>query len=103
MLVVALFALDPPELSFKLVNGHIDAPIGVLARFGADENLAVLGLGNDFHTRVTALVAVNDYFDSIDAVIVLRKLGGLFLGVPSNSFGYLDVFAADCKKQIYSP
>jgi hypothetical protein len=103
MLVVTLLALDSPKLPFELVNGHINTPIGILARLGADENLAVLGFGNDFHTRVAALVAVNDYFDPIDAVIVLGKLGGLFLGMPSNSFGYLDVFAADCKKQIYSP
>jgi hypothetical protein len=97
MLIVTLLALDSPELSFELVNGHINAPIGILARFGADENLAVLGFGNDFHARIATLAAIYDHLDPIDAVVVFGKLGRLLLRVPSDSFGYFDMFTGDCE------
>jgi hypothetical protein len=103
MLVVALLAFDLPELSLKLVNGHVNTPIRILTFFGANENLTVLGLGDNFHARITALVAVYYHFDSIDAVIILWKFGGFLLGVRSDRFGYFDMFAADCKKQVFSP
>jgi len=103
VLVVSLLALYSPELSLKLMNGHINAPVGILACFATNKNLAVLGLRNNLHVRITALVAVYNHFDPIDTTVVFGKFGSLFICVPSDSFCYFNMFTADCKKQYYSP
>jgi hypothetical protein len=103
MFVVPLLALDSSELAFKLMNCHINAFIGIIARLGANENLAMLGFGNHFHARIATLVSVYDHLDPGDAVIILGKLGGLPLGVRPDSFGYFDMFTGNCKKQDHSP
>jgi hypothetical protein len=87
--VVSFPALFSSELSFKLVNGHINAPVGILACFGANS--------------VATLVAVYNHLNPIDTIVILGKLGSLCLGMASDSFGYFDMFAADGKKQDYSP
>jgi hypothetical protein len=101
--VVSFPALFSSELSFKLVNGHINAPVGILACFGANKNLAVLGFRDNLHARVATLVAVYNHLNSIDTIVILGKLGSLCLGMASDSFGYFDMFAADSKKQDHSP
>jgi hypothetical protein len=103
VLVVSLLALCSPELSFKLMNGHIDAPVSILTSFGTDENMAVLGFRDNLHARIATLATVYNHFDPIDTIVVLGKLRSLFLRVPSDSFGYVDMFTADCEKQNYSP
>jgi hypothetical protein len=103
MFVVPLLALDSSELAFELVNCHINAFIGIIARLGANENFAVLGFGNYFYARIATLVPVYDHLDPGDAVVILGKLGGLLLGVRSDSFGYFDMFTGDCEKQDHSP
>ncbi len=103
MLVVPLLALDSPELSLELMNGHVNTPIGILTLFGTDENLAVLGFGNDFHARIATLASVYYHLHPIDAAVILGKLSRLFLCVLSDSFGYFDMFTGNCKKQDHSP
>jgi hypothetical protein len=103
VLVVSLLALCSPELSFKLMSSHIDAPVSILASFGTYENLAVLGFRYNLHARIATLATIYNYFDPTDAIVVLGKLGSLFLRVPPDSFGYFDMFTADCEKQNYSP
>jgi len=103
MFVVSFLALCPPQLSFELMNGHVNAPVGILTGFGADKDLAVLGPGNYLDGRTAARAAVYNHFNPVDAVVVLGKLGSLLLCMASDSFGYFDVFARNCEKQDYSP
>jgi hypothetical protein len=51
------------------------------------------------HAGITIWPAIDDYLNLIDTIIVLWKLRSLFLGVPFNSLCYLDMFAANSKKQ----
>jgi len=95
--VVSLLALCPPELPFKFMNSHIDAPVSIFSCFGTDEYLAVHGSCNYFHARTTTLAAIYNNFNLIDAVIVLGKLGCLLLCMLFDSFCYFDMFTADCK------
>ena len=85
------------------MDGYINTAVSIFTPFGANENLAVFGPGNYLHTRITALPAVYNHFNLINTIVVLGKLGGLFLCVLSNSFRYVDMFTADCKKQNCSP
>jgi hypothetical protein len=101
--VVPLFAFSSSELSFELVNGHINALVGVLSFFFADENFVVLGAGDNLHADTAAFVAVNDDLDPIDAVIVPGQLRCLFLGMSLDSFGYLNVFTTNSEQQSCSP
>jgi hypothetical protein len=101
--VASFLALGPPKLPLKLMDGHINTAVSILTCFGANENLAVLSPCNYLHADITTLFAVNNHFDLIDTIVVLGKLGSFFLRVPFDSFGYFDMFTADCEKQNYSP
>jgi len=103
VLFVSFFALCPPELPFKLMDSHINAPVSIFTSFGANKNLAVLGSGNNFHAHPTALATIYNNFNLIDAVIVLGKLGSLILRMLFDRFCYFDMFTADCNKQYNSP
>ena len=101
--VIPFLALCFSQLSLQLMNGHINAPVGVFTRFGSHKNLAVLCPGNDLNTRASSLGAVDDHFDLIDAIVVFRKLGCFLLSMCLDRFRYFDMFAANCKKQNRSP
>jgi hypothetical protein len=103
VLVIPLFALESPELSLQLMDGHIDTPVRILPCFGPYKNLAVLGSGNNLHACTAPLAPIDNHFNLIDTVVVPRQLGGLFLGVLFHRIRYFNMFAADCKKQNDSP
>ena len=81
MFVVPLLTLRSPELSFKLMDSHINALVSIFTCFSSNKNLAALGSCNYFNARTTTLAAVYDNFHLIDAIIILGKLGNLFLCV----------------------
>ena len=85
------------------MNGHINASIGILTYFSSHKHLAMLGSSNNLNACLTSLAAVDDDFDLINAVVVLRKLGCLFLSVRFDGFRYFNMFTTDCEKQNDSP
>jgi hypothetical protein len=101
--VVPFLTLYSSELPFKLMDGHINAAVSIFTCFATNENLAVFGPGNYLHAGIAALAAVYNHFNLIDTIVVLGKLGSLLLCVSSDSFRYVDMFTADCKKQNRSP
>ena len=103
MFVVSFFALCPPELPFKFMDSHINASVSIFTCFSSNKNLAALGSCNYFNARTTTPAAIYNNFNLIDAIIVLGKLGNLFLCMFFDRFGYFDMFTTDCNKQNYSP
>jgi len=101
--VVPLLALGPSKLAFQLTRSQIYTSVNILAGLGANKNLAMLCPCNYLHTGISARLAIDNYLDLIDAVVVLRKLRSLLLGMASDSFGYVEMFTSNCKKQNYSP
>jgi len=102
--MISFFTLCSSELSFKLVDSHINATVSIFTGFGTNENLAVFGPCYYLNAGITAaLIAVNNHFNLIDTIVILGKLGSFLFGVFSDSFRYLNVFTTDCKKQYYSP
>jgi hypothetical protein len=102
--IISFFTLYSSELSFKLVDGHINATVSIFTGFCAHENLAMLGPCYYLNAGITAaMVAVNNHFNLIDTIVILGKLGSFLFGVFFDSFRYLNVFTTDCKKQYYSP
>ena len=85
------------------MHGYINTLVGIFAALGNNEYLVVFGTCYYLHAGIAAAVPVDNYFNLIDTIIVLGKLGGLFLGVMLNSFRYLYMFAANSKKQSSSP
>jgi len=85
------------------MDGHINAAVSIITRFGANENFAVFGSCNYLHAGTTAMIAVYNHFNLIYTTVVFGKLGSFFFCVSSDSFRYLDVLTTDCKKQDYSP
>lgn len=103
VLVISFFALCFSQLSFQLMNGHVNTPVGVFPRFGSHKHLAVLGPSNNLNTRASSLGAIDYHFDLIDAIVVFWKFGCFLLGMRPDRFRYFDMFAANCKKQNRSP
>jgi hypothetical protein len=101
--VITFFALFSSELSFKLVCSQINTLVSIITYFGNDEDLTVLTPCNYLYAGTAALAAVDNYLNLIDTIVVLWKLGSLFLRVFSNSFRYVDMFAGNSKKQNRSP
>jgi hypothetical protein len=101
--VVAFFGFFPSKLPFKFMNSYVNAPVSVFASFGSNENFAMFGSCDYLDAGVTALAAVDNYLDLVDTIIVLWQLGGFFFGIAFKSFGYLNVFATNGKKQNRSP
>jgi len=85
------------------MNGHVNAAISIFTCLGANENLAVLGPCDYLYAGTTTLATIDNYLYLIDAIVVLGKLGSLFFGVLSDSFGYFDMFTTNRKKQNCSP
>jgi len=103
MFIVSFPTLCSSELSFKLMDGHINAAVSIFTRFGTNEKLAVFGPCNYLYAGTTALIAVYNDFNLVDIIVVLGKLGSFFFRVSPDSFRYFDVLTSDCKKQDYSP
>lgn len=103
VLVISFFALCFSQLSFQLMNGHVNTPVGIFPRFGSYKYLAVLGPSNNLNTRASSLGAIEDHLDLINAIVVFRKFGCFLLGMGLDRFRYFDMFTANCKKQNRSP
>ncbi len=74
MFVVPFFALFSSQLSFELVCSQVNTLVCILPCFRNDENLAVLGPCNYLHAGISALVAVDNYLNLVDAIVVSGKL-----------------------------
>jgi hypothetical protein len=85
------------------VNSQINTLVSIITGFGNNKDLAVFPPCNYLYAGITALIAVDNYLNLVDTIVVLWKFGGLFLCVFSNSFRYVDMFACNGKKQNRSP
>jgi uncharacterized membrane-anchored protein len=63
----------------------------------------MFGSCNYLHAGITAFIAVDNYLDVIDTIVVLWKLRNFFLCVPLDGFGYVDMLTTNSKKQNSSP
>jgi hypothetical protein len=99
MFVIAFPGLFPSQLAFELVDGNIDALVGIDAWLGSDEDVAVLASCNYLDTDVAPAAAVDYHLNLIDAVVVLWKLGSLFLCVSLEGLRYVDMLTGNCEKQ----
>ena len=103
MLIVPFPGFLSSELSFKFVCSQIDTLVNIIPAFGSNENFAMFGPCDDFHTVLPSGATINDDFNLIDTVVKLCHLCGFSLCVTSYGFSYVNVFSGNVKKQDNSP
>jgi len=101
MLSASFFSFGFFQLFFEFPSGYIDTDIGIFARFLSDEDLAVFCAGDYFDACFSGVIAVNDYFNFVNAVVVFGQFYDFFLRVVSQCVRYFNMFAADSYKHFF--
>jgi len=105
--VITFLGFPFSELTFKFVNSYVYALINIFTCLGNNKNLTMLCPCNHLYTGITAgtrtRLAVDNYFNPIDTIVIPGKFGSLLLGMFSNRLRDINMFTSYSKKQSRSP
>ena len=96
-----------PALKITNVKAILTAPqrirLCVVKVETSEPGLYGLGCATFNQRPLPVVSAVDNYLNLVDTIVVPGKLGRLLFRILSDSFRYIDMFAANREKQISSP